>query len=138
MSVAIIKLKSSIYFILLFSISLLSITFFNNCSPDEQKKDSSVPKADTVKKTNEKPTQISYTVEIQGMKFVPEELKAHAGDTVVWINRDMVAHNVTEEVNKTWSSSVLKPDKSWQMIITKSSDYYCNIHTGMKGKIIVE
>ena len=122
---------------LLFSISLLSIAFFNSCSPDEQKKDSSVPKSDTAK-VYEKPKPISYTVEIQGMKFVPEELKAHVGDTIVWINRDMVAHNVTEEVNKTWSSSVLKPDKSWQMVVNSSSDYYCNIHTGMKGKIIVE
>lgn len=134
MNATVIKLKNSICFILFFNTVLFSIAFFNSCSSDEQKKDSSVSKADTAKK----PTPISYTVEIKAMKFEPEEIKVHVGDTILWVNHDMVAHNVTEEINKTWSSSVLKPDKSWQMVVNNSSDYYCNIHVGMKGKIIVK
>jgi len=117
---------------------LFSIAFLNSCSPNGQSDFSSVPKADTATKANEKPAPISYTVEIKAMKFEPEEIKVHAGDTVTWINRDMVAHNVTEEGTKIWTSDVLSPDKSWRMAVTKSADYYCNIHTGMKGKIIVE
>lgn len=35
------------------------------------------------------------TVIIKGMAFSPSELRVHKGDTVVWINEDIVAHNVT-------------------------------------------
>ena len=71
------------------------------------------------------------------MKFVPSELTVHKGDTVVWINRDIFPHDVTELKNKAWSSSTLQQGRSWFKIITKSEDYYCSLHIVMTGKIIV-
>ena len=86
----------------------------------------------------EKITHQSFVVEIKEMKFVPAELQAQFGDTVAWINKDLVAHDVTEEANKEWNSSPLATGKSWSMIVRKSSDYYCSIHVVMKGKIVVQ
>jgi plastocyanin len=80
----------------------------------------------------------SYTVEIQGMKFQPAEITVQKGDTVVWINRDMVDHDVTEEKNKEWTSSVLAPGKSWSMVAEKGADYFCSLHQVMKAKLIVK
>jgi len=87
-------------------------------------------------------SQASYTpqtlaVEIKDMKFQPDELKLHKGDTVIWTNKDIVAHDVTE-VNKAWTSSPIAPGASWQKVITESASYYCSIHIIMKGKLIVE
>ncbi len=79
-----------------------------------------------------------YTIEIENMKFNPEKIDVNKGDTVIWINHDMVAHCVTEQINKAWTSSKIAAGDSWKMIVTKSSDYYCAIHQVMKGKIIVE
>lgn len=31
------------------------------------------------------------------MKFVPDDITVKKDDTIVWINRDMTAHDVTEE-----------------------------------------
>ena len=39
----------------------------------------------------------AYQVEIIQMKFHPAELTLQKGDTVVWINRDIVPHDATEE-----------------------------------------
>ena len=36
-----------------------------------------------------------HTVLIEGMRFQPKGLTVAAGDTVVWINRDMVPHTAT-------------------------------------------
>lgn len=80
----------------------------------------------------------SYTVEIKGMKFQPAEITVQKGDTVVWINRDMVDHDVTEEKNKEWTSSVLAPGKSWSMVAEKGADYFCSLHRVMKAKLIVK
>jgi len=79
-----------------------------------------------------------HTVEIKKMKFVPPELTIHKGDTVVWVNRDIFPHDVTESKNKTWSSSTLEQGKSWYKVITKSTNYYCSLHIVMKGELIVK
>jgi len=86
----------------------------------------------------QKKTPKVYTVEIKQMKFQPADLTVQKGDTVVWINHDMVPHDVTEEKSKTWTSGPLPPGKRWSLPITKSADYYCSIHVVMKGKILVQ
>jgi len=72
------------------------------------------------------------------MQFQPASLTVQKGDTVVWVNHDIVAHDVTEEKSKRWSSGPLAPGASWSMVVTESADYYCSIHVVMKGKLVVE
>jgi plastocyanin len=79
-----------------------------------------------------------YTVQIKDMKFQPSVLDIHEGDTVMWINRDIVAHDVTEESNNAWSSTPLATGKSWKKEFSKSTSYFCNIHQVMKGRIQVQ
>jgi plastocyanin len=78
----------------------------------------------------------SYVIEIKKMKFDPAELTVEKGDTVVWINNDIVTHDVTEEIDKLWTSGPLAPGESWSLVITKSADYFCSIHVVMKGKLL--
>ena len=79
----------------------------------------------------------SYTVQIKQMQFMPAELTVHEGDTVKFVNEDMVAHDVTEETSKAWTSGVMQPGTSWQLIPTDDANYFCSIHVVMKGKIIM-
>ena len=96
------------------------IVFFNGCSAPEKNK-----------------PQL-HTVEIFQMKFQPAELRVQSGDTVVFINKDIVLHDVTELPDKSWTSQPMNTGKSWSRVFTKTSDYYCSIHQVMKGKIVVE
>jgi plastocyanin len=80
----------------------------------------------------------SYTVEIKAMQFRPAELSVEKGDTVLFINHDMLVHNVTEEKTKAWSSPSLAPGDSYKMVANESSDYYCSLHPVMKGKLVAE
>ena len=80
----------------------------------------------------------THTVEIKQMKFQPAELMVQKGDTVVWINNDIVTHDVTEEPGKAWTSSLIPAGQSWSLVVTQSADYYCSIHVVMKGKLIVQ
>lgn len=79
-----------------------------------------------------------YIINIFQMKFSPADIAVHSGDTIMWVNNDMVAHDITEQKNHSWSSSLLPPGKSWKKVITKDEDYYCSIHQVMTGKIILE
>lgn len=79
-----------------------------------------------------------HTVEIKQMKFIPEELTVSKGDTVVWINKGITTHDVTELNNSSWTSSTIPVGASWSKVITQSDDYYCSIHVVMKGKLVVQ
>ncbi|WP_026769079.1 plastocyanin/azurin family copper-binding protein [Asinibacterium sp. OR53] len=79
----------------------------------------------------------TYTVEIAQMKFSPATITVDKGDSILFVNHDLVAHDVTEQSKKAWSSSVLQPGASWKMEAVSSADYYCSIHVVMKGKITV-
>jgi plastocyanin len=85
-----------------------------------------------------KNTSSFHTVEIKQMKFQPNELKLHKGDTVLWINKDITDHDVTEETKKAWTSSKLPMGKSWSKVVEESANYFCSLHVVMKGKLIVE
>src|SRR4026208_2089574 len=113
-------LKNAIY-------CLCFMFFIAGCKPSPEKEQE--PK---------KAASKTYTVEIRGMKFQPAELVVRKGDTVVWVNKDIVAHDVTEEPGKAWSSSTLVPGQSWSLIVTQSANYYCSIHVVMKGKLTME
>ena len=83
-------------------------------------------------------TSSFHTIEIRQMKFQPSELKLHKGDTVLWVNKDITDHDVTEEGKHAWASYKLPMGKSWSKVVMESADYYCSIHVVMKGKLIVE
>jgi len=108
--------------------------FFSSCSSSSSSEDNN-----TVTETpEEKSAPLLYTVQIEQMKFWPENISLHKGDTIMWVNNDMVAHDITEEKSKAWSSSLLQPGKSWKLVADSSSDYYCSIHQVMKGSFTVQ
>lgn len=82
-------------------------------------------------------TPKSHIIEIKDMKYQPAELTVNKGDTVIWINKDIVPHDVAE-INKAWTSPLLMTGDTWKKVITKSDSYYCSIHVVMKGKLIVK
>lgn len=79
----------------------------------------------------------THTVTIFRMKFNPEILQVKKGDTVIWINKDFVPHDVTEETKDTWTSGPINQGDKWQKVIDKDVQYYCSIHKVMKGSITV-
>ncbi|MDB5281815.1 MAG: hypothetical protein JWO06_890 [Bacteroidota bacterium] len=127
---------------------LLSIFFLTSCNTSSKKdaantgvnKDtvSRISKIDStlVSKKNE---SLVDTIIISDMNFHPAVIKIHKGDAVIWINKDMVTHCVTEAKTKSWSSLQIPAGEAWKMMaVEHSSDYYCAIHLVMKGKIVVE
>lgn len=79
----------------------------------------------------------THIVEIIQMEFRPAVLKVHKGDVVIFVNKDIVDHDVTE-VKKAWHSPPLATGKSWKWVAKKNADYYCSIHLIMKGQILVD
>ena len=79
-----------------------------------------------------------YTIQIAQMKFQPAELKVKKGDKIIFINKDMVVHNLTEQIGKVRISPDIATGKSWSMVVTKEVNYFCSYHPVMKGKILIK
>lgn len=110
---------------------LILMLVISSCSTQEEKASPEIP-------PEKNPVAEIHTVEISQMKFFPAEITVKKGDKIVFVNRDIVAHDVTEEETKAWSSAPLQTEQTWMMVAEKSANYFCSIHPVMKGRIIVQ
>ena len=88
-------------------------------------------------RTSAPPAQ--HTVVIDASAFTPSQLVVHAGDTVVWVNRDLVAHTATATSGR-FDSQVIAPGKSWswQPVDPGEVDYHCSLHPTMTATLTVD
>lgn len=77
------------------------------------------------------------TVVIYQMQFQPANLTVNKGDTVVWINKDLVSHNVTEDPAGSIKSDTLSTGDSFKLVPDHSFNYICSIHPTMKAQLTV-
>lgn len=78
------------------------------------------------------------TVRIVRMKFVPDTVSIQLGDTLVFINKGIVMHNVVQYPDQKWKSPLLHSGDVWKYVPEKEGRYFCSIHKVMKGYIIIE
>jgi plastocyanin len=74
---------------------------------------------------------VTHTVTIDGARFSPAELTVHPGDTIVWVNKDILAHTATS-AKGGFDSKVIQPGASWRYKVPArargESPYTCSFH----------
>lgn len=75
-----------------------------------------------------------HEIEITNFAFVPATVDARVGDTITWINRDIVPHTATGE-DDSWDTGSINSNESKSLVVTAEmvSDYFCRFHPTMKG-----
>jgi plastocyanin len=76
-------------------------------------------------------------VTVDNLVYSPAEVTAKVGDTVEWVNKDILAHTATA-TNKDWD--VMIGSKQTAGLVMKkagSFDYFCKFHPNMKARITV-
>jgi plastocyanin len=74
-------------------------------------------------------------VVIDKLVFTPAEISLAVGDTIEWVNRDVMEHTATVE----GGFDVRIPAKKSASIVLKEAgtlDYYCRYHPNMRGRIV--
>jgi plastocyanin len=76
-------------------------------------------------------------VTIDKLVFVPAEVTAKVGDTVEWINKDILAHTASA-TNGDWNVTIA-PKQTSRLVVKKpgTADYFCKYHPNMKGRVVV-
>jgi plastocyanin len=77
-------------------------------------------------------------VTIEGMRFQPAVLTVAPGDTIVWINKDLVPHTATSKAGR-FDSRDIQADRSWRYTVRDTGDfpYICTFHPAMKAMLRV-
>ena len=76
-------------------------------------------------------------ITIDKLVYAPAEVSAKVGDTVEWVNKDILAHTATAR-NGDWEV-MIGPNKTGQVVLKKAGavDYTCKFHPNMTGRITV-
>jgi len=83
-----------------------------------------------------KSSATTHRVEIRDFAFQPASLTIAPGDTVTWINRDIVPHTATAE-DQSWDTGSLDSNRSGSVVFTAgmSGAYFCRFHPAMRAEL---
>jgi plastocyanin len=76
-------------------------------------------------------------ISMENMVISPAETTAKVGDSIEWINKDIVAHTATA---RNGDFDVTMPPKKTATLVLKKAgtvDYYCRFHPNMKATLVV-
>ena len=73
------------------------------------------------------------------MEFRPATLTVAVGDTIVWINRDIVPHTATAKGRTNWDTGTLAQSQSGRYVAQHKGvlQYACTFHPTMHGTLTV-
>ena len=72
---------------------------------------------------------VTHTVTIDAARFSPADLSVSVGDSIVWVNKDILAHTATSS-KPGFDSKVIAPGKSWRYTVRRKGEfpYTCVFH----------
>ena len=81
----------------------------------------------------------THTVTIESMRFQPEHLTVARGDTVVWVNKDLVPHTATSG-DGAFDSKTIQAEESFRFTVRKKGAfaYICTFHPTMTAMLRVK
>ncbi|MHB0878180.1 MAG: cupredoxin domain-containing protein [Anaerolineae bacterium] len=83
-------------------------------------------------------------VVLKNFAFAPKELTVSVGTTITWTNQDSTAHTVTAgqrgSPSGLFDSGQLAAGRSFSFAFSEAGTYpyFCSLHPGMDGTIIVQ
>src|SRR3989304_2180654 len=82
---------------------------------------------------------ITNAVDIVDFSYDPQSIAISKGTIVTWTQKDAAPHTVTISTGTGFDSGTLNQGQifSWMFNEAGNFSYYCSIHPGMIGKVIV-
>ncbi|MGY3585247.1 plastocyanin [Bradyrhizobium sp. USDA 4341] len=74
---------------------------------------------------------------MENLVISPAEVSAKVGDTIEWVNKDVLAHTATAK-NGDFDVTIA-PNKTARSVLSKAGtvDYYCRYHPNMKAVLTI-
>ncbi len=81
----------------------------------------------------------THVLKITGFQFVPPRITVAVGDTLTWVNEDIVPHTATAATG-AWDSGTIAAKGRATIVIRASGrvEYRCALHPSMRGTVVAE
>jgi plastocyanin len=81
----------------------------------------------------------SHVVAIAGFEFAPSRITVAVGDTVTWVNQDIVPHTASAPAGG-WDSGTIASKGRWTVVVREAGrvEYQCALHPSMKGTLVAK
>jgi plastocyanin len=85
------------------------------------------------------PKPVVHRIVIDATSFSETSLTIRTGDTVEWLNRDVIPHTATAAGKGGFDSGVIAAGQSWRHTFNKAGrlPYECSFHPTMKATLRV-
>jgi plastocyanin len=85
-----------------------------------------------------RPKPRQHVITIEEMRFQPQLVEVATGDTIVWVNKDLVAHTATSKT-AAFDSKLIGANASWKYTVRNRGTlpHTCTYHPTMSGTIRV-
>jgi plastocyanin len=86
------------------------------------------------------PVTSRYTVDISSSAYHPADLEVETGDTITWINRDIIPHTATSDASpRAIDTGTIAVGDSATYVATSAGvyRYTCSFHPTMQGRLVV-
>jgi len=82
----------------------------------------------------------AHTVTIDATSFQPASLTIAVGDSVTWVNKDVIPHTATSAKAQVFDSGTITSGQSWKHTFKSRGDlaYVCEFHPTMKGRLRIK
>ena len=79
----------------------------------------------------------SIQISMENLEIMPAQASVKVGDTIEWINKDVLAHTATARSGDF--DVMLPPKKTGTLVVKKAGtfEYYCRFHPNMKATLNV-
>lgn len=78
----------------------------------------------------------THVVDVRGFVFLPGTLEIAAGDTLLFVNHDMVPHTATS-ADASWDTGPLATGDSARVVPDSTGGYFCAFHPNMTARVTV-
>jgi plastocyanin len=93
---------------------------------------------------------VEGAVNLGNESYKPNPINITKGDTITWINNDIVIHTVTsgsansKNIGKIFDSGLIRPGDTFNFTVSNEKinntsiiDYFCEVHPSMVAKIYI-
>jgi plastocyanin len=76
-------------------------------------------------------------ITMENLVIAPAQASAKVGDTIEWVNKDILTHTATAR-NGDWDVT-MPPKKTVTLVLKRAGtiEYYCRFHPNMKASLTV-
>ena len=81
--------------------------------------------------------QHAHVVDVQNFTYSPAQTELDVGDTILFVNHDVVPHTATAR-DSSWDTGEIAAGDTARVAVPAAAEYFCVFHPNMTARVSME